>query len=463
MALATYLTIGAFLVVPAVSHAIPLWQEASAGARVEKASSLPELSPIATKAMSAVVSISTVQAAESSQETAQSFLDPEDESQKGLGSGFFVHPAGYLVTNAHVIEDVTGVRVSLRIDGVTREYPARVVGADPPTDVALLKVEADREDFPILPLGDSDALGVADWVVAIGNPYGLSHSVTVGVVSYKGRTDVMPAGRDGYYDYLQIDASINPGNSGGPILNTRGEVVGIANAVNAVGQGIGFAIPINMAKQVLMPLLTEGKVARSWLGISVEDLSPQMLRGLGLPPTLAGVMVSEIVRGAPGEQAGLKVGDVITSFDGVRVNDAQRLRWLAAVGGAGREAQVSLNRQGHAVHLMVSLAPMPNDEPQVSWAQPDDVGLVVRRVDVPTARTAGLALPIGAQVSSVKQGSAAEGAGLKKGDVLLKVDEHTIYAPDALSQALAKVRRGETVRLVVRRGAETLFIAMRRP
>ncbi|HCF57381.1 MAG TPA: hypothetical protein DFS52_05240 [Myxococcales bacterium] len=154
---------------------------------------------------------------------------------------------------------------------------------------------------------------------------------------------------------------------------------------------------------------------------------------------------------------------MITSFDGVRVNDAQRLRWLAAVGGAGREAQVSLNRQGHAVHLTVSLAPMPNDEPQVSWAQPDDVGLVVRRVDVPAARTAGLALPIGAQVSSVKQGSAAEGAGLKKGDVLLKVDEHTIYAPDALSQALAKVRRGETVRLVVRRGAETLFIAMRRP
>ncbi|MBI5549718.1 MAG: trypsin-like peptidase domain-containing protein, partial [Deltaproteobacteria bacterium] len=305
----------ALLAAPGAASPGSLWEEAVTPTKAakperehaERASTLPDFNQLAQRATGAVVAISTVEQRDPGDDPIKDLLDPKkSESQKGLGSGFFVNSEGYIVTNAHVVEGATRITVTARIDGHNREYPVRVIGFDRPTDVGLIKIESENgEVFPTLPLGNSDQIQVAEWVAAVGNPYGLAHSVTVGVVSYKGRTDVAPAGRDGYYDYIQTDASINPGNSGGPLLNTRGEVVGIANAVNAVGQGIGFAVPINMAKQVLGSLLEEGRVRRSWLGVTVEDLTPEVARDLELSSSLAGVLVSGVVEGGPAARAGV--------------------------------------------------------------------------------------------------------------------------------------------------------------
>lgn len=448
--------------VPLGAHAKQLWQDAPAR-KGSKAQSFPDFARLAKQSVGAVVSISTLQPTEGDDGLKDLLGDSRDESQKGIGSGFFVHPAGYLVTNAHVVENATEILVTVQVaEGKTEEYPARVIGSDGPTDVALLKVEADRP-FPILKLGDSDRLEVAEWVAAIGNPFGLSHSVTVGVVSFKGRTDVTPAGREGYYDYIQTDASINPGNSGGPLLDAWGAVVGIANAVNASGQGIGFAIPINMAKHVIDPLMEHGQVQRSWLGITVQDITPEVARVLKLPGPMQGVVVSDVVEGSPGAEAGLRVGDLITEFDGQRVNDAHRLRWLASIAGVGRAVPLVARREGKDVKLTARLAALPIAAPAENIRQPIEWGLVVRSVDVPTARAQGLALPFGARVQEIKKGSVAAKAGVKPGDVILKVDDYAIRIPRMLPSALQRVEDGSVARLVVRRDGETVFLTLPKP
>ena len=461
------------LAVPLQARATPhLWQDGVAKAKVEKpekgspsTATLPDFTKLAQRAMGAVVAISTVEQKDPGEDPIKDLLDPKkSDSQKGLGSGFFVNSEGYIVTNAHVVEGATKITVTARVEGHNREFPVRVIGYDRPTDVGLLKVDAESGVvFPTLPLGDSDELQVAEWVAAVGNPYGLAHSVTVGVVSYKGRTDVAPAGRDGYYDYIQTDASINPGNSGGPLLNVRGEVVGIANAVNAVGQGIGFAVPINMAKQVLGALLEEGRVRRSWLGVTVEDLTPELARDLDLPPSLSGVVISEVAEGGPGAKAGLSSGDVITQFDGTRVDDAQKLRWLAATAGIGRAVTVAFQRGGKPQKAMATLALMPESQPTANVAQPVALGLLVREVDVPTARSEGMALPLGALVREVKPGSPAQRAGVQEGDVILKINDLNIHAPSTLVRAFNHVESGSVAKLVLRRRGETFFLALRKP
>jgi serine protease Do len=218
-----------------------------------------------------------------------------------------------------------------------------------------------------------------------------------------------------------------------------------------------------MAKAVLMPLLKEGKVRRSWLGVSVEDLSPDLARQAGLPPASDGVFVSDVVEGGPGAQAGIKSGDVITSFDGAPMDDAQRMRWLAASGGVGKEVALGVSRAGHEEKLTARLGAMPDAESSASIPQPTEVGLLVRDVDVPTARSAGLALPVGAAVREVKPGSTAEKAGLRKGDVILKVDDLNISSAGTLSRALSRTDAGQFARVVARRGEQTVFIAMRKP
>ncbi|MFN7131223.1 MAG: trypsin-like peptidase domain-containing protein [Myxococcales bacterium] len=449
------------VLVPLHASAKGLWQDAPAR-KGQKLQTLPDFTRLAHDAMGAVVSISTLQPTEGDESLKDLLGEARDESQKGIGSGFFVRPDGYIVTNAHVVENATEILVSVQRNGRLEEYPARVIGSDAPTDVALLKVESDRP-FPTLPLGDSDKLMVAEWVAAIGNPFGLSHSVTVGVVSFKGRTDVTPAGREGYYDYIQTDASINPGNSGGPLLDSHGAVIGIANAVNASGQGIGFAIPINMAKQVLEPLMRNGQVQRSWLGITVQDITPEVARVLGLPGAVTGVVVSDVVEGSPGHKAGLQVGDLITEFNGQQVNDAHRLRWLASIGGVGTDIPLVARRGGKTAKFHATLAALPNAAPAEDIPQPIEWGLVVRSVDVPTARTQGLALPFGARVQEVKPGSSAAKAGLKPGDVILKVDDYAIRVPRMLSRALQRVDEGSISRFVVRRAGETVFLNLPRP
>jgi serine protease Do len=288
------------------------------------------LSDVARRAMPAVVSITTKQL------TAETAVSGE-EPQKGIGSGFIIHPDGYILTSAHVVE-----------------------GEDDRTDCALLKIEAPRR-LPVLKLASASHVRSADWIVVIGNPFGLAHSVTVGVVSYMGRTDVTPNGRDGDFDYIQMDASINPGNSGGPVLDLHGDVVAVANAVNVAGQGIGFAIPIDIAKTVIPHLKAHGRVRRGWMGISVQDFSPEVADAYNLPRG-RGVVVTDVAEGGPGERAGLQAGDVIVGLDARRVQRAHTLRWQVAARGVGRDVRLTVHRIGRPMKMTVKLEEMPADE-----------------------------------------------------------------------------------------------------
>jgi serine protease Do len=312
------------------------------------------LSQVARAAMPAVVSITTRTVSTDS-------LVSGEEAQKGIGSGFLIHPDGYILTSAHVVEGATDVSVSvLSARGFPEEFPARIVGQDQRTDCALLKVDTGRK-LPVLKLSSASRVEVADWIVVIGNPFGLAHSVTVGVVSFKGRTDVTPNGRDGDFDYMQMDASINPGNSGGPVLDLQGNVVAVANAVNVAGQGIGFAIPIDIAKAVIPHLKKHGEVHRGWMGISVADYSPEVAAEYGLGSRGRGVIVSNVDDEGPAEKAGLRVGDVIVGLDSGRVERAHNLRWQVAARGVGKSVVLTVRRGEQPLKLRVTLEELPSD------------------------------------------------------------------------------------------------------
>jgi serine protease Do len=317
-----------------------------------------ELSIVSTHAMPAVVSITTTQAPSG---------DQKSDEQTGLGSGFVIHPSGYILTSAHVIEDAEEIRVTLLThDGFTEDYPAQIVGRDQQTDFALLKIQP-RRKLPILRLGRSSDVEIGDWVVVIGNPFGLGHSVSVGVVSYKGRTEVTPAGLDGFFDYIQTDAAINPGNSGGPVLDIHGDVVAIANAVNVSGQGIGFAVPVDVAKSVIPHLIREGRVRRGWVGISIQDLTPETV-DQSVSRARSGVMVSEVVDNSPAARAGIRVGDVITRVDGVGIRRAHALRWRVSNKGAGRRVRLELTRAGRPLLVDLRL----EEQPSIAGGAPPD-------------------------------------------------------------------------------------------
>ncbi len=276
---------------------------------------------------------------------------------QGLGTAFVYDPDGLLLTNNHVIEDASEVEVSF-FDG--RELEAKVVGRDKHTDVAVLRIDA--RSLPSLPLGDSNAIEVGDWVVAIGNPFGLSHTVSAGILSAKGRTkeDVKGLDESGYFNFLQTDASINPGNSGGPLLNLRGEVVGINAAVRANANSIGFAIPINMVKQILPMLIRDGKIRRSKIGVSVDALST-IEAGRLRRPDRKGALVMSVERGGPAERAGIAPDDVIVGFDGKGISDPNELRWLASIAGVNKVASVRIARGDRELEVRVTLGELPAD------------------------------------------------------------------------------------------------------
>ena len=302
---------------------------------------------VARAAVPAVVSITT-----------QERPDSAGEPQKGIGSGFLISPDGYVLTAAHVVDDAEGFTVTL-LDprGWPEEVSARLVGSDPLTDCALLKLKTERK-LPFLVLGSAQDVDIADWVVVIGSPYGLERSVSVGVVSAKGRTDIIPGSRTSFVDFIQTDAAINPGNSGGPMLGLDGKVVGIANAVNTTGQGIGFAIPIDVARAVVDELRVHGRVRRGWLGLSVVDLTPDVARNFGRP-SYSGVVVSEVVSGSPAQRAGLRAGDIILEVDRTPVQRAQALRWKVAQASLGSTLRVRITRAGHPAMLAITPITMP--------------------------------------------------------------------------------------------------------
>ncbi len=362
---------------PAISRTDPpaqVWTELRAGEQTvsRQASGLPNLTQIVKRASPAVVSIVVEEGRQPNPKSAP--LDPlhdffdrgvSDEPTEGLGAGFVINASGLILTNAHVVENATKIRVILDDGGFPHEIEAKVVGVDAATDLALLEVKLNHP-LPVIPLGDSDAIEIADWVVAIGNPFGLSQSVTFGIVSQKGRTDVTPQGRHGYFDFIQTDASINPGNSGGPLLNLRGEVVAINNAVNASGQGIGFAVPINMAKKVLPQLASDGKVTRAWIGLSIRDVPYELASSLGLREA-GGVVINKVTTDSPASEAGLQSGDVILQFEGRTIRSAQALRWEVACSQVGSRIPLQVLRKGKTLQLDVVLR-IPPPEHDVAGA-----------------------------------------------------------------------------------------------
>jgi serine protease Do len=317
---------------------------------------LPDLTHLAASALPAVVGLITTSqptGVGSGDDSLRDLYDKLHEGgvRKGVGSGFIIHPDGWIVTNAHVVEGAD--KVVAEVGERNAHVPARVVGIDAETDLALVKIDVERP-LPFLRLGDSDRLQPAQWVVAIGCPFGLDHSVSLGIVSHTGRTDISPVGRPGTYDFIQTDASINPGSSGGPLLDLNGNVVGIAAAVNATGHGIGFAIPIDMAKSIIDQLHANGRVVRSWLGVSVKDLPAE------LNSTDAGVEVTEVAAGSPAQRAGVRSGDIITAVQGHAIQNPARLRWYVSMAGVGKEVAMAVRRRGEAdrtVKAVLSQAP----------------------------------------------------------------------------------------------------------
>jgi serine protease Do len=299
---------------------------------------------------------------------------------KGLGTGFIIEKDGVILTNNHVIDSADAITVKLSDD---REFVAKIVGRDQSTDLAVLRIDA--KDLTPLALGDSDAMDVGDWVVAIGNPFGLSHTVSAGIVSAKGRTrDDVPLDPAGYYDFMQTDASINPGNSGGPLLNLKSEVVGINTAIRGGGaQGIGFAIPMNMVKQLLPALMRDGHVTRSALGVRIRDvreLSPEdratlkLVDDKGTPMVSGGAVVEYVDPGGPADKAGLAAGDVILAFEQEPISTSAKLRWLASTYGVGRVASLRIARDGKKVDVKVTLGQLPSTATKPKGGLPPGCG-----------------------------------------------------------------------------------------
>jgi serine protease Do len=375
-----------------------------------------------------------------------------------LGTGFVISSDGYIVTNNHVIEDVEKITVKFNN---RRELPATVVGRDPKTDIGLIKVESSEPLFA-LPLGDSESVRPGEWVVAIGNPFGLEHTVTAGIVSAKHRNIEHGA----YDDYIQTDAAINPGNSGGPLLNLAGEVIGINTAINPRANTIGFAVPIDMAKAVLPQLRASGHVTRGWLGVVIQGVSPEIAEELGLEET-KGALVSKVIEDGPGAKAGIEKMDVIREFDGKPVNEYDDLPKIVASTPVNKKVDISVIRNGKRVvlHPKIALLEEPEAVQKTSGAPAPQggaksFGLSVQDLTGAVAEQLGLEDTKGVVVASVDPDGPASEAGIRRGDVIVEVDRHEVKDAKALQKALEK--SDDRALLLVRRGDNQLYLTVKR-
>ena len=377
--------------------------------------------------------------------------------RRSVGSGFIVDPSGYIVTNDHVVEDEDELTVKLS-DG--SEHRATVAGRDPKTDIALIKIDVDRK-LPVVRLGDSAALEVGEWVLAIGNPFGLEHTVTSGIVSAKGRR----IGAGPYDNFIQTDASINPGNSGGPLINLRGEVVGVNTAIFSRGGGnigIGFAIPINLVKGLLPQLKDKGKVTRGWLGVLIEDVNAETAAALGMTEP-RGALVANVTQGSPAEASGVRVGDVIVTFDGAAVGKSSDLSLIVARTPVGKAVDVMVMRDGRSVSLTVRIGRLRDDEAVVALEQGNALGLTVREMNRPFTGAPGSRGSRGVVVTGVESDSPADQAGIRVGDVILEIDRKPIGGVRDFRRVVAGLEGGSGILFLVRREDTTLFLALRFP
>jgi serine protease Do len=456
--------LSAGLDLPRVSHA----SSQVALAATTNSAPLPEspFVPVVDRALPAVVFIDVTKkvggdGGDGSDEFMRRFFGqpmPRQQRVPSSGSGFIIDDQGRILTNNHVVRDAESIKVTLN-DG--RTFKATTVGTDPATDVAVIKIEGSK--LPVLPLGDSDKLRIGDWAIAIGNPLGdLRGSVTVGIISAQGRSNLnIFGGTPDYQDFIQTDASINFGNSGGPLCNIRGEAIGINTAINTSGQGIGFAIPINLAKHVAEQLVAHGTVKRAAMGVTLANMTPEIAEGFGLGDQ-QGVIIQSIVDGSPAAKAGLRRNDVIVDMDGTPVTDLSKFRLRIADTPVGTRVKLGLLRDGKRLTADVTLTDrdltIANNQPQVKGEDDtaDDIGMTVR--DMTASERTELKIDSGVRVTDVVDGSEAEDKDIQPGDVIEEVNRMPVKNAADFKTQVAKVRKaGKPLVMIINRNQTTRF------
>ncbi len=384
------------------------------------------------------------------------FFGPQrNVPRRSLGSGFIIDKEGHLFTNNHVVEGADEIKVTLENGD---EYDAKVIGSDPKTDIALIKIDNDN-NLPVVELGNSDELQVGEWVMAIGNPFGLNHTVTVGVVSAKGRV----IGSGPYDDYIQTDASINPGNSGGPLINTKGEVIGISSAIYAGNTGgnigIGFAIPINLAKSILEDLKTKGAVTRGRLGVMIQKITPELAKSFNLSQN-EGALVGDVIKGSPAEISGIERGDVIVEFNGHPVKTMEELPKLVAQTRPGSEVDVVVVRDGKRKVVKTTIDKL-EEVGEIASSKIEDMGLRVQDITPELMQSLDLDSQDGVLVADVIFDSPANAAGVRRGDVITEINREKINNLNDFQGKMNRLDTEDTLLLLIKRGGSTIFIAVK--
>jgi len=379
---------------------------------------------------------------------------PKKHKQTSLGTGFIIDKKGFILTNNHVVEQTDEIKVRTA-DG--KEFAAKIVGRDPMTDLALIRIKSDTPFIPLI-LGDSNRLEVGDWVVAIGNPFGLGNTVTAGIVSAKYRQ----IGAGAYDNFIQTDTPINLGNSGGPLLNTDGEVIGINTAIfsqSGGNVGIGFAIPINMAKE-LLPQLKKGKVIRGWIGVTIQRVTPELKKKLDLEDE-KGALVSDVDPRGPADESGIKRGDVIVSFDDKLIRESRELPYIVASTPLGKTVFVDVirNREKMKTELRVGELKMEEEYEQVSKAPPS-FGMTLQEITPELAQQYDLAETSGLIIVNVESNSQAAEADLRSGDILLEVDQMPVKSITAYNRKIQQYKKGDTILFLINREGSTLFLTL---
>jgi serine protease Do len=445
------------------------WAELPASAHPVRNETLPDFVTLAAKLSPTVVNISTEEAATKSEQPGGGpgggplgpFFGPAPQPSRSLGSGFVITKDGYILTNDHVVADATRITVATK-DGT--QYIAKVIGHDEKSDIALIKINP-KHDLPVAPLGNSSDVKVGQWVMAIGNPFGFDHSVTVGIVSAKGR--FIPGNYD---DFIQTDASINPGNSGGPLIDLRGEVIGVNSAIytrTGSSMGIGFAVPINIVKEELDQLRATGHVERGWLGVYIQRVTPDLAQSLGLGAA-KGALVAEVLKDGPAKDAGVRRGDVIVDYDGRPVGDSRELPLMVGHTPIGKTATLKIIRDGKPIDLKVTIRPSREAElaslerpsKQQPFGTASAFGLYVKDLNPSLAKQMGLSAHHGVVISSVKPGSGADDAGLQARDIILEVNRHAVGDVKSYQREI-DAGKGKVVLLLVKRGDNTIYVALK--
>jgi serine protease Do len=385
---------------------------------------------------------------------------PRENSQRSLGSGILISKDGEILTNYHVVRNADAIKVKLADQ---TEFEARLIGKDDRTDLAMIKIRRSGGNLPFARLGSSSQLDVGDWVMAIGNPFGLEHTVTAGIVSAKGR--VIGAGP--YDNFIQTDASINPGNSGGPLINAAGEVVGVNSAIfsqTGGNVGIGFAIPVDLAKKVADQLRKNGKVVRGWLGIRAQDVTPQLASSLGIIRGGEMAVVTEVTEGSPAAEAGIKTSDIVVEFNGKPVPKSHDFPTVIADTPPGQKVTLKILREKKEQTVAVKIGELPDesDASQQIEAKDAEIGVRVQRITPEGARRLGLSSTKGVIVVEVQPGSPADQVGLEPADVIREVNQRPVNNVKDFERAVRQARRGDRILLLVQRGDNAVFFAVKR-